>query len=58
MFYPRQVFNDTVAIFVAFAVLFSWPFRARAVGRLADPTDISFIPRPDWYFLFLFQPLN
>ncbi|MGI8959631.1 MAG: hypothetical protein ACR2IV_07715 [Bryobacteraceae bacterium] len=26
--------------------------------RLADPTDSSYIPRPDWYFLFLFQTLK
>ena len=26
--------------------------------RLADPTDLTYIPRPDWYFLFLFQTLK
>jgi mono/diheme cytochrome c family protein len=26
--------------------------------RLADPTDTTYIPRPDWYFLFLFQMLK
>jgi cbb3-type cytochrome oxidase cytochrome c subunit len=26
--------------------------------RLADPTDTSYIPRPEWYFLFLFQTLK
>ncbi len=26
--------------------------------RLADPTDTSYIPRPEWYFLFLFQMLK
>ncbi|HKE25470.1 MAG TPA: c-type cytochrome, partial [Bryobacteraceae bacterium] len=25
---------------------------------LADPTDTSYIPRPEWYFLFLFQTLK
>jgi ubiquinol-cytochrome c reductase cytochrome b subunit len=28
------------------------------LGRLADPTDLTYIPRPDWYFLFLFQTLK
>ena len=28
---------------------------ARPAGHVADPTDTSFIPRPEWYFLFLFQ---
>ncbi len=26
--------------------------------RLADPTDTAYIPRPEWYFLFLFQFLK
>jgi ubiquinol-cytochrome c reductase cytochrome b subunit len=26
--------------------------------RMADPTDTSYIPRPEWYFLFLFQTLK
>jgi mono/diheme cytochrome c family protein len=25
---------------------------------LADPTDTAYIPRPEWYFLFLFQALK
>lgn len=58
-FYPEQVMKDVMAIFVAFAILF---VLAAAVNvpleRLADPTDTSYIPRPDWYFLFLFQTLK
>ena len=58
-FYPGQVFKDTVAAFVVFCLLF---FMAAAIeaplGRLADPTDTSFVPRPEWYFLFLFQLLK
>src|SRR5262249_19537928 len=26
--------------------------------QMADPTDNSYIPRPEWYFLFLFQFLK
>jgi len=26
--------------------------------RMADPTDSTYTPRPDWYFLFLFQSLK
>jgi ubiquinol-cytochrome c reductase cytochrome b subunit len=58
-FFPEQVFKDTVAIFIAFIVLFTMAVAVRVpLGRLADPTDISYIPRPDWYFLFLFQTLK
>ena len=58
-FYPEQVFKDTVAIFVTFAILFTLAIAARVpLERLADPTDTSYIPRPEWYFLFLFQLLK
>jgi ubiquinol-cytochrome c reductase cytochrome b subunit len=58
-FYPEQVFKDTVAIFVAFAILFALAVAVRVpLERLADPTDTSYIPRPEWYFLFLFQLLK
>ena len=26
--------------------------------HLADPTDTTYVPRPEWYFLFLFQTLK
>jgi ubiquinol-cytochrome c reductase cytochrome b subunit len=58
-FYPKQVFKDTFAIFVVFATLFTLAIVAKApLGRLADPTDTTFIPRPEWYFQFLFQLLK
>src|SRR5215472_757544 len=58
-FYPEQVFKDTVAIFAAFAILFVLAIAARVpLEQLADPTDTSYIPRPEWYFLFLFQTLK
>ena len=58
-FFPEQVFKDTIAIFIVFCVLFGLAIIARApLGRLADPTDTSYVPRPEWYFLFLFQTLK
>jgi ubiquinol-cytochrome c reductase cytochrome b subunit len=58
-FYPRQVFRDTAAIFAAFAILFTLAVVARVpLEQLADPTDTAYTPRPEWYFLFLFQILN
>jgi ubiquinol-cytochrome c reductase cytochrome b subunit len=58
-FYPEQVFKDTVAIFVSFAILMTLAIVARVpLERMADPTDTTYIPRPDWYFLFLFQLLK
>jgi ubiquinol-cytochrome c reductase cytochrome b subunit len=58
-FYPAQVFKDTVAIFVAFAILFALAVAVRVpLEQLADPTDTTYVPRPEWYFLFLFQTLK
>jgi ubiquinol-cytochrome c reductase cytochrome b subunit len=58
-FFPGQVFKDTVAIFAAFSVLFVLAVFAQApLERLADPTDTTYVPRPEWYFLFLFQTLR
>lgn len=58
-FFPGQVMKDTVAIFITFAILFTLAVTVRVpLERMADPTDTSYIPRPDWYFLFLFQMLK
>jgi ubiquinol-cytochrome c reductase cytochrome b subunit len=58
-FYPEQLFKDTLAIFIAFAILFTMAIAVRVpLEQLADPTDTTYIPRPEWYFLFLFQTLK
>jgi len=58
-FFPGQVFKDTVAIFVMFSILFALATLVRVpLGKIADPTDSTYIPRPEWYFLFLFQILK
>lgn len=58
-FFPRQALKDTVAMFVAFVTLF---VLAAAVpvplDGIADPTEDGYTPRPEWYFLFLFQALK
>jgi ubiquinol-cytochrome c reductase cytochrome b subunit len=58
-FFPEQAFRDTVAVFFAFAILFVMAVAVRVpLEQLADPTDTTYIPRPEWYFLFLFQTLK
>jgi ubiquinol-cytochrome c reductase cytochrome b subunit len=58
-FYPGQVYKDTVAVFATFAILFTLAIAVKVpLERIADPTDTSYIPRPEWYFLFLFQTLK
>src|SRR5208283_5407502 len=56
---PEQVYKDTVGFFVAFIILFLMAvFVQVPLERMADPTDTNYIPRPEWYFLFLFQVLK
>ena len=64
-FYPFAMFHDTVmslvvvCVIVGLAVL--WKY-THLLGVLytakADPGTTSFVPRPDWYFYFLFDLLR
>jgi ubiquinol-cytochrome c reductase cytochrome b subunit len=58
-FYPRQVYMDAVVIFGVFVVLvgLAWtvPF---PLADKANPSDTSFVPVPEWYFLFYYQLLK
>ena len=59
MFFPHQAARDlTVAavVGVLLAVL-AWK-GAPALEPPADPTSSDYIPRPEWYFLGLFQLLK
>jgi ubiquinol-cytochrome c reductase cytochrome b subunit len=58
-FYPKQAMRDVVAVFLAFLILFVAAATLEVpLDRIADPTDTTYIPRPEWYFLFLFQLLK
>ena len=73
-FFPYAMFHDTVMslvvvlVIVALAVI--WKFTATHQGDdysgllgsvyngKADPGTVNFVPRPDWYFYFLFYLLR
>ena len=58
-FYPDQVFEDVVGMLILFAVLASVAlFVTVPLEEVADPTNADYDPRPEWYFLFLFQLLK
>ena len=58
-FYPDQLFEDSVAILILFSILVVMAlFVPVPTEAIADPTDASYDPRPEWYFLFLFQLLK
>jgi len=58
-FYPWQAARDTtvVAGVLALLVAFAWNGAPSLEGP-ADPTGSSYSPRPEWYFLGLFQLLK
>jgi menaquinol-cytochrome c reductase cytochrome b/c subunit len=70
-FFPHAMFHDTIMSFVVVCVIVAlaciWYFDADGTeaGVLgphwteeADPGTTDFIPRPDWYFFFLFYLLR
>ena len=58
-FYPDIIYKDLVVSFAIFLLLLGLAiFVGVAAEPPADPADSSYIPRPEWYFLFLFQMLK
>ena len=58
-FYPFHAARDVAAVSVVLAALAVMAFGgAPALEPPADPTDATYIPRPEWYFLGLFQLLK
>ena len=58
-FWPDIIYKDVVITFALFIILI---IMATWVGVTqepkADPSDSAYIPRPEWYFMFLFQMLK
>ena len=55
-FWPDSIYKDLVVslgIFILLVLLAT--FIGVAAEPKADPSDTSYIPRPEWYFLFLFK---
>lgn len=58
-FWPDIVLEDLVVAVLVFVVLLALTVALGApLEAQADPTNSSYIPRPEWYFLFLFQLLR
>jgi quinol-cytochrome oxidoreductase complex cytochrome b subunit len=58
-FYPFHAARDASAVALVLIVLAAFAFRgAPPLEPPADPTDAAYIPRPEWYFLGLFQLLK
>src|SRR5512143_2266173 len=58
-FYPDIVYKDMVVVFGIFILLVGMAiFLGVANEPKADPSDSAYIPRPEWYFMFLFEMLK
>jgi quinol-cytochrome oxidoreductase complex cytochrome b subunit/mono/diheme cytochrome c family protein len=58
-FYPRQVLMDTIVALVMILILGSLAhFAPTELGPKADPADTQYVPRPEWYYLPIFQWLK
>jgi quinol---cytochrome c reductase cytochrome c subunit, bacillus type len=70
-FFPNAMFHDTVmslvvvSIIIVLAIVWHETANGEKAGLLgkeydakADPGTFSFVPRPDWYFYFLFYLLR
>jgi mono/diheme cytochrome c family protein len=55
-FWPDSIFKDLIVSLAIFIVLIILASFIGVPGQpKADPSDTSYIPRPEWYFLFLFK---
>jgi mono/diheme cytochrome c family protein len=55
-FWPDSIFKDAIVSLGVFILLILLAtFIGVGAEPKADPSDTTFIPRPEWYFLFLFK---
>ena len=58
-FFPYAVAKDSImAMIVIFVIAFLALIFGAELGPKADPTTTTYVPRPDWYFYFLFEVLR
>lgn len=58
-FYPWHVIKDTLMMAAIFALLITFAVKFPAhLDEIANPADAAYTPRPDWYFLSLFELLK
>src|SRR3712207_4829468 len=47
-----------MAVITIFAIILLSLFLGAELGPKADPTTTTYVPRPEWYFFFLFELLR
>ena len=58
-FFPYIVAKDAwMALIVMIVIIFLTLMFGAEIGPKADPTTTTYVPRPEWYFFFLFEVLR
>jgi mono/diheme cytochrome c family protein len=58
-FYPESIYKDALVAMALFLLLIGLAIFIGIVAEpKADPSDTAYVPRPEWYFLFLFEMLK
>jgi len=58
-FFPYAVAKDSImAAIVVFSIIMMSLIFGAELGPKADPTTTTYVPRPEWYFFFLFELLR
>ena len=58
-FFPNIIFKDVIVSLIVLIILVGLAYFIGApVEERANPNDANYTPRPEWYFLFLFQLLK
>jgi len=58
-FFPYAIMKDSVMALIVVAVIIVMSLWLGAEqGPKADPTTTTYVPRPEWYFFFLFEVLR
>jgi ubiquinol-cytochrome c reductase cytochrome b subunit len=59
LFYPDQALKDAIFALVLLVALLPVSWRLGApTAPVANPADTAYVPRPEWYFLWLFELLR
>ena len=59
LFYPHQAFKDAVLALILLTITFMLAlYYGAPTEAVANPADTAYVPRPEWYFLWLFELLK
>src|SRR3954470_24069133 len=57
-FFPYAVAKDSIMMIVMAVIILMSLTLGAELGPKADPTTTTYVPRPEWYFFFLFELLR